>query len=676
MNESVFFQDLAVVMSVAGLAAVAFSRFGWPKVFGYLLVGILMNEHTWGGSFLADVQSVRTISQLGVVFLMLTMGLELSTSDMKKIKRVTVPTAILDTVVMVWLGCMVGTRLLGWGLVPSLFLGTAICDSATTLLAKMIGELGWSRRPFVKYTLGTSVCEDMVCVGLIALVTGFAGGSGMSLGAVGMSMGGLLLFFLGTLVFGLILIPRLLTSVAKRKDDESLVLALLGICFFVSYVAYRLDYSLALGAFLVGILGASSEVKNRLLLLVAPLRSMFSAMFFVSIGLLVDPAACWANVGTILLLSAVVVFGKGLNCFVGGILTGQTVKESVQMGMSLAQIGEFAFMVAILFIGRYPGGDTSIFVVTIGVSLLTTLLNPFLIRWSDPAGTWAERRCPKRIARWLETYRAFLRKYQEASGVSAPRRKVRRLLAELCVIAALELVVAAVLAFVVRADLSRFSPWLERYDTHISLLLLNLFLFAMAAPLLMISARLSEALNEILVGPGDARWQHPVRNFVRLFVYIAVFGGFETLSIMINAVVVPDRLFLKWCVLAVVLVVGVLGWRFIKRACLRARMRFEEALEVDERLANLGEMMTIQVPRNAIEGVTLAAGSPAVGETVVSLNVRSRTGASIVSVERAGVVTRNIGPEWTFRAGDTLHAIGNADQIAALKALLTERTDL
>ena len=197
MTESVFFQDLAVVMAIAGLAALAFSRFGWPKVFGYLAVGILMNGYTWGGSFLGDVQSVRTLSQLGIVFLMLTMGLEFSTSDMKRIKNVTVPTALIDTVVMVWLGYMVGSRIFGWGLVPSLFLGVAICDSATTLLAKMIGELGWARRPFVKYTLGTSVCEDMLCVGLIALVTGIANGRGMSLGAVGLSMGGLLLFFPG-----------------------------------------------------------------------------------------------------------------------------------------------------------------------------------------------------------------------------------------------------------------------------------------------------------------------------------------------------------------------------------------------------------------------------------------------------------------------------------------------
>ena len=230
MSESLFFRDLAVMMSVVGLVSVVFTRLGWPKVIGYLLAGILMSEHTWGGSFLADPKSIGTIGQLGIVFLMFTLGLEFSADDMKKVKHVAVPTAIFDTLMMIWLGYTVGTHMLGWGSVESLFLGAALCDSATTLLAKTIEEMRWGDRPFVRYIFGTTIFEDILCVGVIALVTGVANGKGMNVGAVGMSLGGLIVFFTGVLVFGLVLAPRLLDRVALLKDDETLLLTLLGLC--------------------------------------------------------------------------------------------------------------------------------------------------------------------------------------------------------------------------------------------------------------------------------------------------------------------------------------------------------------------------------------------------------------------------------------------------------------
>ena len=162
MSEGAFFQDLALLMAVAGLLSAVFAKLRWPKAIGYIVAGVLMGKYTWGGSFLADEQSVRTIGQLGVVFLMFTMGLGFSASQMKRIRSVAVPVAVVDTVLMTWLGHAAGMRLFGWGSVPSLFLGAAMCDSATTMLAKVIDEMKWGERPFVKYALGTSVCEDCI----------------------------------------------------------------------------------------------------------------------------------------------------------------------------------------------------------------------------------------------------------------------------------------------------------------------------------------------------------------------------------------------------------------------------------------------------------------------------------------------------------------------------------
>ena len=219
MSEGAFFRDLALLMSVAGLSAALFSRLGWPKVIGYILAGALMSEHTLGVSLFRDPQSISTVGQLGVVFLMFSMGLSFSAKEMKKIRAVALPAAVLDTVVMIWLGYTVGTRVFGWSAVESAFLGVAMCDSATTLLAKVIDEMGWGNRPFAKYVLGTSLCEDIICVGAIAVVTGFATGGGMSASAFAGSLGWLAVFFLAVLVFGMVLVPRLLLSVSSRKDS-------------------------------------------------------------------------------------------------------------------------------------------------------------------------------------------------------------------------------------------------------------------------------------------------------------------------------------------------------------------------------------------------------------------------------------------------------------------------
>jgi len=678
MNESAFFQDLAVLMAVVGLVSVVFARLRWPKVIGFLLAGILLGEHTWGGSFLADPRSINTIGQLGIVFLMFTLGLEFSAEDMKKVKHVTIPTAVFDTVMMIWLGYTVGRTFLGWSSLQSLFLGAAICDSATTLLAKTIEEMKWTKRPFVRYIFGSTIFEDILCVGVIALITGAARGDGMSAGAVGWSLGGLLVFFTGVVVFGLVLLPRLLSRVGRMKDDEALLLMLLGCCFLVSFIAYKLDYSLAMGAFLMGIIGASSDVRTRLLDLAAPLRNMFAAVFFVTIGLLVDPMVCLRHSFTILALSVLVVCGKGFNCFAMSILTGQKIKDAVQTGFGLAQIGEFAFMVALIYMTQTGDMSSPMYQIVVGVSLLTTLLNPVLLRLSDPIGDWLESHVPERVQGWLSAYQNWLQRFRSAAVPSFLQKHLRSRLVWLVVIGILEICVAIAVTMLCNLNYSNFQ-YFESHKRFFFCLGANLFYVSMFAPIYGLARSLGRDIAVVLTGTRQPKkWKAAVQLVVTWFTVGLVMTLAFTELVMLNVNIQPDEPAARLFIMVLLVVSGIFGWKRFRRAGRIAGYRFGEAIRSEKRRKvnrkdgpRRDTAITLTLPSDYYRHVVIAAGSPAVGETIRGLDVRAKTGASIVAVVRGGERFRNPGPTWTFEIGDEVSVIGDPPQLVAFNELVT-----
>ncbi len=676
MSESAFFQDLAVLMAVAGGVSVIFGRFRWPKVIGFLLAGVLLGEHTWGGSFLADPKSINTIGQLGIVFLMFTLGLEFSAEDMKKVKHVTIPTAAFDTIMMIWLGYTVGRQLLGWNSVQSLFLGAAICDSATTLLAKTIEEMKWGGRPFVRFIFGTTIFEDILCVGVIALVTGVAHGNGMSAGDVGLSLGGLLAFLIFVLVFGLVFVPRFLNRVGKMKDDEALLLTLLGCCFLVSFVAYKLDYSLAMGAFLVGILGASSDVRQRLHELAAPLRNMFAAVFFVTIGLLVDPAVCLHHAATILGLVVLVMGGKFFNCFVMSILTGQKVKDAVQTGFGLAQIGEFAFMVALIYMTQTGDLSSPMYQIVVGVSLITTILNPVMLRLSDPVGDWCEVHLPERVRGWMAAYRDWLARFQGAVVPSALQKHIRSRFIWLGVLAILNLCAAIVASAFCEHEYRSF-PFFEAHKRLFICLGAHLFFASLLAPAYGLARSLGRDIAIVLTGTRQPRkWKSAVQLVVMWFTVgaVMILAFAEFVMLMLN--LLPDERPARLLVLGIFFVVGILGWKRFRRAGRAAGYRFGKAIRAEKRREERGKRetaekgVTLTLPSDYYTYIPIEPGSPAVGETIRGLDIRAKTGASVVAVMRNEARFRNPGPTWCFEIGDQVSVIGSPPQLAAFRELV------
>lgn len=663
-----------MLMAVAGLVAIVFEKLKWPKVIGYLFAGVLMSRHTWGGSFLADEGSIQTIGQLGIVFLMLTLGLEFSAGAMKKVRGVSGPMAFVDMVVMIWIGYTVGRRIFGWTSVQSLFLGAAICDSATTLLAKTIDEMKWSKRPFVRYVISTSILEDVICVGVIALVTGVANGQGLSLGAVGLSLGALAVFFVCTVVLGMVVVPRLLNAVAKNGSDEALLLTLLGCCFFVSWVAYRLEFSLALGAFLMGVLGSSSMARGRLVKFADPLRSMFAAVFFITIGCLVNPAVCAANAGTILLLSIVVMLGKGTNCFTMSMLTGQSLKTSVQTAFGLAQIGEFAYMVALLYIAATGDSASSMYQIVVGVSLVTTCLNPFMLRISDPVGDFAERKVPARVKGWIAQYNVWLSRIRKASVPGETSSRLHRHLAQLAVYWVMVFAFSVVASMMNGHDWSRFSVFFDDHKKAFFALAANLAFLALLKPIWTAGRHLGDDVGDLLLAGvrsgGGKSWRRAVRRMAHSSTLLAVSFVTAAEIVMADVNLMPEETYVRIGIGIVLAIAIPLAVRYLWPAVSAAGVQFNEALEAEARMAAKPKPLIFSLPEDRFLKSTLPESSPAIGLTLKDLNVRAKTGASVVSVTRDGKRRSNPGADWCFEIGDVVEAIGEPRELASLKDLL------
>jgi CPA2 family monovalent cation:H+ antiporter-2 len=532
----------------------------------------------------------------------------------------------------------------------------------------------WSKRPFVRYVISTSILEDVICVGVIALITGVANGKGFSLGAVGLSLGALAVFFVCTVVLGMIFVPRLLNAVAKNGSDEALLLTLLGCCFFVSWVAYKLEFSLALGAFLMGVLGSSSMARARLQKLSDPLRSMFAAMFFVSIGLLVNPEMCFKNIGTILLLSLVVILGKGSNCFIISILTGQSVKTSVQTSFGLAQIGEFAYMVALLYIGATGDSESSMYQIVVGVSLITTCLNPFMLRISDPVGDFVENKVPERVKGWISQYNIWLLRIREASVPGEVTSRVHKHLIYLAVCWVLMFSFSVIASMMNGYDWSRFSEFFDNHKKALFSLIVNIAFLAMLKPIWTAGRRLGEDVGDLLLAGaksgGGKKWRKAVRRMARSFTLLAVSTVTIVEIVMIDINLMPEELYVRIGIAVVLAIAIPIAIRYLWPAVSAAGRQFNEALEAETRMAAQPKPLTFSLPEDKFLNVSIPETSPAVGMTIKALDIRAKTGSSIVAIIRAGKRYRNPGADWCFELNDVIEAIGEPKELASLKDLL------
>jgi CPA2 family monovalent cation:H+ antiporter-2 len=377
-------KDLAVILGAASLVAILFQYMRQPVVLGYLLTGLVIGPHTPPYALVSDIPTLTQIAELGVIFLMFSIGLEFS---FKKICAVGFPAlaiAVIEVFLMSFLGYGLG-QLMGWRTISSLFLGVALAISSTTIIVKTLDEMNLREDSFADLIFGVLIIEDLLAILLLAALSAIATTQTFSLMNTLIDCGELLLIVSTWFILGYFIIPRFFKLIRHHITQETLTLLSVACCLFLVCVSSYFQYSVALGAFIMGSILAGAPQVHRIERLLKPIRDIFAAVFFVSVGMLVNPQIIVQHYQLILLISAVAVLGKIVTSALGGLVTKQGINTSVRLGFTMAQIGEFSFI--IVGMGVVLGAvDAELSPMIIAISAITTFLTPYLIRASGVVG--------------------------------------------------------------------------------------------------------------------------------------------------------------------------------------------------------------------------------------------------------------------------------------------------
>lgn len=453
MHGLAFIQDMAIIMLIAGFVTILFHYFKQPVVLGYIVAGVIIGPHTPPFALIHEPNTINTLAELGVIFLMFSLGLEFSLRKLRRVGPTAFVAASLEIALMLWIGYEIG-QWFGWSAMDSLFLGAMLAISSTTIIVKALAELGMKRQRFAQLIFGVLIVEDILAIGMIALLSGIAISGSVEAGQVAVTVGKLSLFMIVALVVGILIVPRLLNFVAGFESNEVLLITVLGLCFGFCLLVTKLEYSVALGAFLIGAIMAEARQLKQIEHLIEPIRDMFSAIFFVTIGLLLDPRVLVDYALPIAVITVAVVLGKVISCSLGSFVAGNDGRTSLRVGMGLAQIGEFSFIIASLGLTLKVTSDF-LYPIAVAVSAITTLLTPYLIKLADPLSVRASHWVPASVARLASAYSEWLQSLQPQGGQVALAQIVQRSLLQVLVNFAL---VAAI--FLVG---SHFAPMIGGY---------------------------------------------------------------------------------------------------------------------------------------------------------------------------------------------------------------------
>jgi CPA2 family monovalent cation:H+ antiporter-2 len=673
-----FLRDLALILVTAGIATVVFQRLRLPVIVGYLVAGMLVGPLA-PRALIHDPGTIRTLAELGVVLLLFSIGLEFRFRRLMTLG----PRVALATLVEVGLMLLLGygaARALGWGALQSLLAAGLVAISSTMIVSRTLADSHADRR-LKDIVFGVLVMEDLVAILLIAVLTTVTAGENLSAPMVANTLGRLGLFLLALVVGGMLIVPRAINAVLALRRPETTLVAALGVCFALSVLSVSAGYSVALGGFIAGALVAESGKHRIIEETIRPVRDLFAAIFFVAVGMLFEPAAIAGSWSAVLLLTLVVLVGKLVGVTSGVFLAGYGTRDAIRSGMTLAQIGEFSFVIA--GVGAvHESSSGTLYAVAVAVATLTAFTTPLLARRADAVAAWVDRRLPHPVqtvatlyASWVEL---LVAPKLEAAPVARRQRLIRFLILDaVCVTAAIigTSVAYGRLPAATGPGLSRL-PALRIMALAVGALLALPFAFGLVRTMRRLAMTMAESA---LPRPAKGVDQGLApRRALAVTLQIGMVIAVGVPLILLTLPFVPP-FGIVGVVVAYLMILTVAFWRTATNLDQHTRAGAELVVHVLAKQGHTGDTGTFEVERGMLPGLgtivplEVGAGSDAAGKTLGELNLRGRTGATVVALSRDGQRTPLPTAATRVEAGDMLALTGSGNAIGLAAALLRAR---
>ena len=398
--------DLALILTSAGVVTVIFKLLKQPLVLGYLVAGFLVGPHLHIFPTVTDVSDVEVWSEIGIIFMMFSVGLEFSFKKLMSVGSKAFLTAFIGIIGMIGVGALLGF-IMGWGVMESIFLGGMLSMSSTAIIVKAFDDMNLKDKPFASLTTVVLIIQDIVAVVMMVLISTVAASKNNGAGReMLMSIVKLVFFLILWFVVGIYLIPTLLRKFKKYINNENLLIISIGLCFAMVIIANQVGFSSALGAFVIGSILAETDESDRIEHLTESIKNLFCAIFFVSVGMMIDPQVLLQYWKLILSLVIITLVVKAFVCSAAAVVAGSNLEDSVKSGFTLSQIGEFAFIIASVAVAQHVM-PSYIYPVIIASSVITTFTTPYWIKLATPVYNGLEKRMSPKTKAALDAYALF-----------------------------------------------------------------------------------------------------------------------------------------------------------------------------------------------------------------------------------------------------------------------------
>ena len=655
------FSDLALILVTAGLTTVIFKWLKQPVVLGYIIAGFLIGPNFEWFPVISDHTSVETWSEIGMVFMLFGIGLEFSFKKLKKVGGTVGITALTELVTMCVVGFMLG-KMLGWSQMDSIFLGAMLSISSTTIIAKAFDDMKLHREKFSGNVIGELVVEDLEAVLLMVVLSTLAVSksfNGMQLVSSMLKLGFfLLVWFLG----GIFIVPTVLRWARKFMSEETLTVFSVGLCFMMVVLANLAGFSSALGAFIMGSILAETLEAEMIHKVTTPIKNLFGAVFFVSVGMLVDPKILVEYWWQILVITGVLLFFKPLSNVAGRLIAGLGLKQSIQGGFCFSQIGEFSFIIASLGLS-YGVIDEFLYPIIVSVSIITTFLTPYAIKAAVPTYNWVSGHMSQQ---WLNHFEnrdtgIKVKSGEKVSMASFIGRQFKHIVIYIAIVVALLFICFWIGSFIIE-----YVPnvWGNAISVAITMVLVSPFLWAIG-------------FRHTLVNTTHKLMEHSRFNkTLILSIFILRF-----IIVWAVATSVLRHFFNEafWLRLGVGVHLGrwinvamALGYTLLLRVVSPA-MKFYKRIE-DSFLDNLNKRQSSQVfaipeilQENChLQKMTLSPDSPYSGKLIRETDFRDNYNVSVVSVERGKQLIELPKSDFQLFPYDKVTFVGHEDHLRLL----------